>query len=129
MRRPRPVLRAGLLSAAALIAVAMPAVAATPVDAVTTPGRGALTMCRSWVVYQSCNTYHKVALPPEVAVGDDVAITYGSNPKDITFHVARILRHGDRCRILNNAGDDHSKSDRIEIENCRPMGKPAAASH
>ena len=67
---------------------AAPSVAAETVEAVTTAGSGRLTICRNWLVYNSCTTYRKVAVPDRVAVGDRISLTFGSNPKDYTFWFA-----------------------------------------
>jgi len=94
------------------------------VDAVTTPGSGDLTMCRSWIVYASCNTYHKVVLPPQIAIGDNVTVTFGTNPKDYTFSVTRILQEGQNCKILSKASDADGQGERIEVAQCQPADKP-----
>jgi hypothetical protein len=95
-------------------------------EAVTTLGQGELTMCRSWVVYQSCNTYHRIKLPQQIAIGDDVPVIFGSNNKEYKFHVTDILRDGERCKILSTASDPKGDGERIEA-NCQPKEKPAAA--
>jgi|SRR5436305_3821991 hypothetical protein len=109
---------------AAALAVFLPIIsAAGAVEAVTTPGSGDLTICRSWIVYASCNTYHKVPLPTQVAIGDAITVTYGSNPKDYIFHVARILQEDKRCRILSDASDAKGEGERIEVAQCQPADK------
>jgi hypothetical protein len=100
-----------------------------PVDAVTTPGTGDLTMCRSWIVYASCNTYHKVGLPPRVAIGDNIVVTFGSNPKDYNFHVARILHQDKTCKILSNASGSEGDGERIEVTQCGPAENAATQAH
>ena len=118
-----------LLYALALAAGAIAPAAAGPPDAVPTPGFGDLTICCSWIVYQSCTTYHKVALPERIAVGDDLPVTFGSNPKDYMFHVARITRDGDSCKILSPASGADAKGERIELTPCQPTDNaPAAAT-
>jgi len=96
------------------------------VNAVTTPGAGDFTICRSWLVYDSCNTYHKVELPARVSIGDDIDVTFGSNHKVYTFHVVRILRQSKKCRILSNVSDPQGGGERIEVPNCHLVEKPAA---
>jgi hypothetical protein len=91
------------------------------------PGFGDLTICRSWIVYQSCTTYHKVALPERIAVGDDLPVTFGSNPKDYTFRVARIARDGDRCKILSEASSADTEGERIELMQCQPTDDASSA--
>jgi len=117
-------LRPGLLTAVALT-LAAGVSHARAADAMTTPGSGDLTICRSWIVYQSCNTYHKIELPPRIAIGDDVAVTFGSNNKDYLFHVIRIQREGDGCRFLSNASGAEGDGERIEVATCKPTDKSA----
>jgi hypothetical protein len=94
------------------------AAAADTLDAVTTPGSGTLTMCRNWLVYNSCTSYNKVTLPEQVVVGDRLKLTYGSNPKDYTFHVARIRRQGSDCTIYSDASGAGEDGERLEIPRC-----------
>src|SRR5437773_759943 len=93
------------LIAALLIApgVSRQAAAFDLANAVTTPGSGTLTKCRSWLVYTSCTTHHRVDLPEHVAVGDKVELSYGSNLKSYTFHVVRIRHEDDTCTFLSEA--------------------------
>ena len=67
------------------------AAAAEPgaVEAVEPGGPGVLTKCRGWVVTTSCRTYHHIALPSRIAVGDTITISFGSHPKEFAFSVAR----------------------------------------
>src|SRR5215469_17020317 len=92
----------GLLVAAANFA---PAAARQPnfVDAVAPSGPGVLTKCRNWLVATSCNRYHHIRLPPQVAVGDTITVTFGSSPKEYAFPVARIGIQGRRCAIYSEA--------------------------
>jgi hypothetical protein len=115
------------LYALTLAAGASASAAAGPPNAVTTLGSGDLTICRSWIVYQSCTTYHKVALPERIAVGDDLPVTFGSNPKDYVFRVARIARDGDRCKILSEASGADAEGERIEVAQCQPTDDTSAA--
>jgi hypothetical protein len=125
---PPGYLRAGVLATALLrLAVSSGAAfAADGVVAVTTPGTGELTMCRSMVVYNSCDA-HKVILPARIAVGDRLKLTYGSNPKDYNFHVVQIQKQGANCTIFNNASGDEN-GEKIEVAACQPTTKPAAES-
>src|SRR5438445_12202652 len=69
---------AGLAAAFLLLAPArIPAAATATPDAVTTPGSGTLTMCRDWLVYKSCSTYHRIAVPQHLAIGDQLELDYG----------------------------------------------------
>jgi hypothetical protein len=102
--------------------------AAEALDAVTTPRRGTLTMCLDWFVYDSCNTYHHIALPPRIAVGDRVKLTYGSNPKDYIFHVVRIHRSDDGCTILSDRSGKNGTGERIEVSPCQPATNPGKSA-
>jgi hypothetical protein len=107
-----------------LAAVAGPAIA-DPVDAVTTAGSGSLTVCRSWVVYNSCDA-HKVTLPDQVSVGDEIKLTYGSNRKSYTFHVVQIRREGTACTILSDASGGREDGERLDIASCQPAARPTS---
>ena len=102
--------------------VLLPAIAygADPVDAVTTPASGTLTMCRDWFNRDACDTYHRIKLPARIAVGDRVEVTYGSNPKDYIFHVTVIRRDGERCTIFSTHSAADGSGERLEISECRP---------
>ena len=93
--------------------------AADGVSAVETPGSGTLTMCRSRLVYSDCNSYHHIAIPQRIAVGDTVSVAFGSNPKQYAFPVARILRTGEACTLLSQASGDADKTDKIEVASCK----------
>src|SRR5258708_40120428 len=70
--------------------------AAREVKAIETGGSGDLTMCpmRDF----SCNLYHRIALPLQMTIGEKVNVSFGSNPKQSDFPVARIIvRDGGRC--------------------------------
>ena len=120
-------LRRGALAAAVVTGVAPPALADT-IEAVTTPRLGALTVCRSWVVYNSCTTYGKVPVPERIAVGDKVKLTYGTNPKDYIFHVVDIRRQDGRCTILSDASGGKENGEKLELTQCEASAKPAADS-
>jgi hypothetical protein len=103
-----------------LIVGAAPAVAAgDTVEAVTTQRSGTLTICRSWLVYDSCSTYSKVALPERIAVGDKLSLTYGSNPKDYTFPVLSIRHQGTSCTILSDSSGAAEGGEKIEVAQCQ----------
>ena len=104
-------------AAAGAAALLLPGVAVAA-EAITTPGSGTLTMCRDWLVYESCTRYHKVELPPRIAVGDRVDVTYGSNPKDYTFHVIEIRHEGDDCILLSARSGSGGKGEKIEVTPC-----------
>ena len=92
--------------------------ASESIDAVTTPGAGKLTMCRNWLVYSSCTTYGRVVLPERIAVGDQIDLTYGSNPKHYVFQVMRLRRQGDRCTILSARSGPNEEGEKIEVAQC-----------
>jgi hypothetical protein len=127
--RPRSILSAGiaagLATAVLLLTVArIPAAATATLDAVTTPGSGTLTMCRDWLVYKSCATYHRIAVPQHVTIGDQLELDYGSNQKHHIFHVVRIRRDGASCTILSEASGDGEDGEKIEVSECRAPAKP-----
>ena len=116
----------GLATTFLLLApVRIPAAATAALDAVTTPGSGTLTMCRDWLVYKSCATYHRIVVPQQVAIGDQLELDYGSNQKHYIFHVVRIRRDGASCTILSNASGDGEDGEKIEVRECQPTAKPA----
>jgi hypothetical protein len=115
-------------AAACLLLTVATAAAATDasVDTVTTPGSGTLTKCRDWLVYDSCSTYHRIALPQQVTVGDAFKLKYGSNPKIFTFHVVEIRHDGERCTILSGNSENGEQGEKIEVAPCSAVAKPAA---
>lgn len=103
-----------------LIIGAAPAMAAgDTVEAVTTQGSGTLTICRSWLVYNSCTTHSKVALPERIAVGDKLSLSYGSNPKDYAFPVLSIRHQGTSCTLLSDASGAAAGGEKIEVAQCQ----------
>ena len=108
---------AGLLIAAAHFTTAA---ARSPVtaDAVEPGGPGVLTKCRNWLVATSCNRYHHIPLPPRVAVGDTIDLTFGSSPKEYAFPVARIAIQGHRCTIYSQAHGNPNLMDKITVAPC-----------
>lgn len=109
---------AGLLLAAASFD---PSTARDPdsVQAVEPGGPGVLTKCRDWLVASSCNRYHHISLPPRVAVGDTIPVSFGSHPKEFRFFVARIAAEGDHCAIFSKAHGDRHQMDKINVAPCR----------
>jgi hypothetical protein len=95
------------------------AFAADAVNTVDTPGQGRLIMCRDWLVYTSCWSYHHIAIPAQIKIGDNLDLAFGSTNKEISFPVARILRDGDRCDIYNTADGAIRKVNRIKVEGCK----------
>ncbi len=111
-----------LIPIAAALLLTATALAEDGGSAVKTPGAGRLTMCRSWLLFSTCRDYNNVTLPDRIALGDHVPLDFGSNPKDYQFPVARIVRHGESCTLLDKpVGRDDGN--RIEIASCRdPTG-------
>jgi hypothetical protein len=108
---------AGLLVAAATVG---PGAAREPdtVEAVEPGGPGELTKCRDWLVASSCKTYHHVTLPPRIAVGDTITVTFGSSPKEYAFPVARIAQKGRHCVIFSDTEGDRHHVDKINVAPC-----------
>jgi len=80
------------MAAVLVIACGLGRAAGGDVQAVTPSASGLLTKCRGWLVATSCKTYQHISLPPRIAVGDTIALRFGSNPKDYAFPVARSER-------------------------------------
>jgi hypothetical protein len=108
---------AGLFVAAATVG---PGAAREPdtVEAVEPGGPGELTKCRDWLVASSCKTYHHVTLPPRIAVGDTITVTFGSSPKEYAFPVARIAQKGRHCVIFSDTEGDRHHVDKINVAPC-----------
>ncbi|MGH7093352.1 MAG: hypothetical protein ACREFB_07455 [Stellaceae bacterium] len=107
--------------AAALLlgaAVAIPAFAAEA-KAVETDGLGVLTICRSWMLFTSCNSYNHIAIPTRLAIGDTIDLLFGSNPKKIRYPIAAIAQSGDSCTIYNAEPHGAKKVDNI-VTPCHP---------
>ena len=117
---------AALVMVVLLAGTATIALAAAAVDIVTTPGSGTFTKCRSWVVYSRCATYHKIAVPEQIAVGDEISLTYGSNTKTYIFRVVRIRRDGNSCAIWSEGSGPNGEGEKLEIGHCRSAQQPAS---
>ncbi len=102
---------------AAVLLAAAP-VRSEPVQDVGTGGLATLTMCQSWVVYASCRTYHHIAVPARIAIGDTVVLEFGSNPKEYQFPVVRIVHSGNRCTIYSDASGEQEQLNRLVVEPC-----------
>jgi hypothetical protein len=92
------------------------------VEAVKPGGPGVLTKCRDWLIASSCKTYHHITLPPRVAVGDTITVTFGSSPKEYAFPVARIDHKGRHCAIFSDADGDRHRIDKINVAPCYRAG-------
>jgi hypothetical protein len=100
--------------AAAILTATTPAMA-EEVTAISTGGQGDLTMCP----YSGCNLYHHIKLPPQIAVGDNVRLRFGSNTKHYNFPIARIVRDGDTCMLFSQATETRDV-EKIEVASCGP---------
>jgi hypothetical protein len=108
---------AGLLIATAACASAV-ADQSPIVEAVTLGGHGVLTKCRNWFVASTCNQYHHIRLPPRVAVGDAISVTFGSSRKEFVFRVARIAIEDHHCTIYSTAQESLEGVDKIDVASC-----------
>ena len=77
------------------------------------------------MVYNSCDA-HKVTLPSQVSVGDNLKLIYGSNAKTYTFHVVQIRREGSACTILSDMSGGREDGERLEIPSCQPTAGPTS---
>lgn len=77
------------------------------------------------MVYNSCDA-HKVTLPNQVSIGDDIKLIYGSNAKTYTFHVVQIRREGSACTILSDMSRGREDGERLEIASCQPAARPTS---
>jgi hypothetical protein len=111
------------IAAVSLVVLALGSAAAAEVEAIAPGGSGVLTMCRDWLVTSSCKTYHHIELPPRIAVGDTVSVTFGSSPKEYAFPVARIAVEGRRCAIFSEATGNRHQMDRINVAPCHPASE------
>ena len=113
-----------LAAVCAGIALALtPLALAEPLVAVTVTGKGVLTICRNWILFRTCKPYDKIDLPPRIAVGDRLDLSFGSNPKDYLFHVVEIRQKGEGCLLLSNISKGHEDRERIEVPQCEPVAK------
>jgi hypothetical protein len=113
-------------AAAAMLTPVAAAAAGGPLSAaVTTPGSGDLTMCRDWFVYNACDTYHHVALPDQIAIGDQLSLVFGSSDKEYDFRVVGINRRGDHCTIKSPHTRANDSGERLVVVPCQPAAKPA----
>jgi hypothetical protein len=106
------------IAAVAIVGLAFGGAAAAEVGAVAPGGPGVLTKCRDWLVTESCNTYHHIDLPPRIAVGDTIPLSFGSSSKEYAFPVARIVLKGHHCAIFSEADGDRHQMDKINVAPC-----------
>jgi hypothetical protein len=113
---------AGLLLAAVAVG---PTTAREPDDAaaVEPGGPGVLTKCRNWLVTTSCKKYHHISLPPRIAVGDTISVSFGSHPKEFDFFVARIALKDSHCTMFSEAQGHRHEVDKINVAPCYRANK------
>jgi hypothetical protein len=116
--RRRPMPYRSWIAALFVAGFALSEAAAAEVEAVTPGGPGVLTKCRDWLVTRSCNTYHHIPLPPRIAVGDRISLSFGSSRKEYAFPVARIVLEDRHCAIFSEAFGDRHQVDAINIDPC-----------
>jgi hypothetical protein len=112
----------GALAGLCLIGLSTAASAQDAPRAVETPGRATLRACRNWVMYNSCNEYGRVDVPKRIALGDELFLEFGSNPKSMSFPVKLIqFAHGVCTLYADLLGPDvdEAKLDRLTIAPCR----------
>ena len=85
-----------------------------------------LTICRNWILFRTCKPYDKMDLPPRIAVGDTLDLTFGSNPKEYLFRVVEIRPKGEGCLLLSKISKGQEDRERIEVPHCEPATKEAA---
>ena len=124
---PHRLVQLPLAAVCAGIALALsPLAFAEKPAAVTVTGKGVLTICRDWLVFHTCKPYDKIDLPPRVAVGDKLILTFGSNPKDYLFHVVEIRQKDEGCLLLTEESNGREDRERIEVPRCEPAAKPGS---
>ena len=111
------------IAAISIIACGFGSAAAGDVEAVAPGASGVLTKCRGWLVATSCKTYQHITLPPRIAVGDTIALRFGSNPKDYAFPVARIDLKRQYRAIFSEPEDNRHRMDKINVAPCYPADK------
>src|SRR5260221_8163450 len=114
-RRPRAstALAGALLGLAGLVA---PGSGADGPTAIEPPGRGRLQICRSWVMFRTCNDYSRVDIPARIGLGDTLFLEFGSNPKSMSFAVGAIRRVDGVCTVFAEppgADTDESEVDKL----------------
>jgi hypothetical protein len=94
------------------------------VTAIETTGSGSLTMCRDWLVYDSCMVYDRVDLPKRIAVGDRISLSFDSDNKHFSFPVARLVKTGIDCTVLSEDTNDANAVNRIKVPACLDVSNP-----
>ncbi|MBI3514519.1 MAG: hypothetical protein HY060_10715 [Proteobacteria bacterium] len=105
-----------------LVGLSAPGPAADAPTAIETAGRAKLQICRSWIMFRTCQDYSRVDIPARVAVGDTLYLEFGSNPKSVSFAVGAIRRVDSVCTVFTEppAPDtDETEVDKLTIAPCR----------
>jgi hypothetical protein len=107
------------VAAVALLAVPLQPVAASEVKAIETGGTGDLTMCP--IGGLGCNLYHHINLPLQISTGDNVPVSFGSNPKQYDFPAAKIVvRDGGGCTVFSQLAKTENV-EKIDVPSCRAV--------
>jgi hypothetical protein len=115
----------GALAGLCLIGLATAAPAQDVLRAIDTPGRATLRICRNWVMYNTCNEYGRVFVPNRIAVGDQLVLEFGSNPKSMSFPVKLIQFANGICTLYADPPGpdmDEATLDRLTVAPCRKPG-------
>jgi hypothetical protein len=87
-----------------------------------------LRKCRSWIFFRTCRSYARVAMPSLVAVGDQLQLSYGSNPKQVLFVVRAITVAGNSCRLdTADQPADRDTHDSVTVTPCAVSNTSPAA--
>lgn len=103
------------------VALAVPLAFAAAPNAVETGGLGRLTICRSWLLFTSCQSYNHITIPERIAVGDTIELIFGSNTKKIRYPIAAIAKNGGSCTLYNVRPPDGSREVDHIVAACRPV--------
>lgn len=121
LARHRSIAAALLGALAGLLPGIPPGLAQQTPQAVDTPSKAKFQICRSWVMFVTCNEYSRVDIPPRIKVGDRLHLNFGSNPKSMAFPVAAIRLADGVCTIYTeppSPGTDDSSVDKLTVQPC-----------
>jgi hypothetical protein len=111
------------LLGALMAAVVGTALAQDSPQSIETPGRAKFQICRSWVMFTTCNEYGRVDIPAKVALRDVLHLNFGSNPKSMAFPVVAIRLTDGVCTLYTeppSPGTDESSIDKLTVPDCTP---------
>jgi hypothetical protein len=95
-------------------------------QAIETPGRAKLQLCRNWLMFNSCNEYGRVDVPTQIKVGDQLFLEFGSNTKSMTFTVALIRLVAGVCTLYSEPpgpDTDETQIDKLTVAPCTSPGR------